>query len=234
MMINLSIHNIRHTAASSKKRTRKSTTTKKSQKKKRNKSSSNDEDLDSDGEDGIPGGKLRRLQKQVFDTFSAANVQFDTFSPSPSPPPDSLEDMKALVKTTMQVILRNEHGCDRMAKFKEDKGNPMVRVAKAAIRAYVQEQADALERDMLEEFVLDEWVLPEEEEESGAVSKDGGEVVETDKVDDEGGEDKLENGPSQEVLSGAEVEGAEQVEAAGDANADWTSAQIMGAAVESS
>ena len=184
----------------------------KKRKKQSKKTKDEEEDLDSDGEDGIPGGKLRLLQKQLFDTWLEGKAEFDSFSSSitskkknkSSSAPKSLKQTKAIVKTTMKVIVENEHGNDKMTKFKRERGDPIARKVKTAIGEYVKEQAAILERELLEDMLLDKYEVDEEE------------VVTTAAMTDESGGEEMVNesgdsSPDNALSDGGEVEGEEHV-----------------------
>jgi len=206
----------RSRAASSKKKgvAKKSTNKKSTQGKKKRKRSTED-DLDSDGEDGMPGGSLRRFQKELFDTWLTGKAEFDSFNKKKQSIPKSFKAMKSAVAETRDVFV-NEHENDKMIQFKKEKMDPIARKAKAAIKEYVQAQAAELEKDLIDEMLLDNHPLSDEEggeEEEENAAEGGGEeetkeIMEDDKVDNEGAADKAEGGKS--------------------VNADWTSAVIEG------
>jgi len=205
------------TASSSKKKggAKKSTNKKSTQGKKKRKRSTED-DLDSDGEDGMPGGSLRRFQKELFDTWLTGKAEFDSFNKKKQSTPKSFKAMKSAVAETRDVFV-NEHENDKMVQFKKERMDPIARKAKAAIKEYVQAQAAELEKDLIDDMLLDNHPLSDEEEggeeEEENAAEGGGEEeakesMEDDKVDNEGAADKAEGGKS--------------------VNADWTSAVIEG------
>ena len=57
--------------------------------------------LESDGEDGVPSGKLRHFQKQLFDTLLLGKAEFDSFRKN-TPAPMSFKALKA------EVAIRKE------------------------------------------------------------------------------------------------------------------------------
>ena len=229
---------VRSTAASSKKKgtsTAKKPTNKKStQAKNKRKRSANDDDddLDSDGEDGIPGGELRRFQKELFDTWLSGKAEFDSWSnqqeqeeQSAAAAPKKKKTFKAVkaeVAATRTIILENKHENEKMVEFKKQRVDPLARKVKAAVDEYVQAQADALKKDLLEEMLLDNYPLSdvegvgEDEEENGV--EGGGEVGDDDEVDNSKGSNDSFDGKSKD-----EVEAATAL-----LSTDWTSSVIGG------
>ena len=200
-----------------------------------------EDDLESDGDDGVPGGKLRKIQKQLFDTCLEGKAKFDTFSKSQTAP-KSFKAMKSQAGDTIDAFHQNEHGNEKMAQFKKEEMNPIARKAKAAIKEYAQAQAAELEKDLLEEFHLDDYSLSGDEREDGAEGEDGkvskeeeekdyaeggdagegNEITDDTKVDDNEGVDKsADDSSSSDGLSEGEVEGD-------GVNANWTSDVIKG------
>lgn len=88
-----------------------------------------EDDLESDGDDGVPGGKLRKIQKQLFDTCLEGKAKFDTFSKSQTAP-KSFKAMKSQAGDTIDAFHQNEHGNEKMAQFKKEEMNPIARKAK--------------------------------------------------------------------------------------------------------
>ena len=247
----------RSTAAASKKKgassAKTSTNKKKSTKAKKRKSRSNEEeedDYESDGEDGIPGGTLRRFQKELFDTWLSGKTEFDSWNNKQQDKQQqqstvskkSLKAIKAVVAATKDVILENEHENEKMIHFKKQRVDPLARKVKVAVEEYVEAQAAALKKDILEEMLLDDYPFSDEDGDGGGEEEDEKEnvvegnegeekvkkVLEDEKVDNKGAEDKSEDGSS-DGPSEDEVEGAnDKVEDGQDANADWTSAVIDG------
>ena len=103
--------------------------------------------------------------------------------------------------------MENVHGNDKMTKFKRERGDPIARKVKTAIGEYVKEQAAILERELLEDMLLDKYEVDEEEE-----------VVTTATAamtDESGGEEMVnesgDSSPDNALSDGGEVEEDEHV-----------------------
>jgi len=146
--------------------------------KKKKKSSYTDEDydFDSDGEDGVPGGDMRRLQRQIFDLCLDGRDQFDTFdkSRSTNSRPTSFKGFASESAKAMNNILLGTSDNAEMAKYKLMQMNPIYKKCEAEVDEYVAREAAALKKDLMESLLLDKFTLSDEEgEEEDAAGCDG-------------------------------------------------------------
>ena len=135
--------------------------------KKKKKSSYTDEDydFDSDGEDGVPGGDMRRLQRQIFDLCLDGRDQFDTFDKSRSTQsrPTSFKAYSLESAKAMNNILLGTSDNAEMAKYKLMQMNPIYKKCEAEVDEYVAREAAALKKDLMEALLLDKFTLSDEE-----------------------------------------------------------------------
>jgi hypothetical protein len=227
-------------ASSTKTRTNKKKSTTQTNKKRKNRSKNNDneeEDYESDGEDGMPGGKLRRIQKELFDTWLSGKDELIWSSASTKKKKKSLKAIKAEVAATKDAIIENKPESEKYVQFKKQRVDPLVEKVELAVEEYAEEQKDALKKELMELFILDDYPRKKE----GGDEEDGGgegekenvegkgvgggkddavmKIVEEEKVDSKGAEDKSEENSS---------DNDKVVEDGKDSNADWTSEVIEG------
>ncbi len=128
---------------------------------------------------------------------------------------------------TRSIILENKHENEKMVEFKKQKVDPVARKVKAAVDEYVQAQAAALKKDILEEMLLDNYPLSdvEDEGENGDGEERAKENMGDDEVDNSKGADDKSKDGSFEGKSKDEVEAATAL-----LSTDWTSAVIEGSA----
>jgi hypothetical protein len=218
---------------------KKSTTQTNKKRKNRSKNDNEEEkeDYESDGEDGMPGGKLRRIQKELFDTWLSGKDELIWSSASTKKKKKSLKAIKAEVAATKDAILENKPESEKYAQFKKQRVDPLVEKVELAVEEYAQEQKDMLKKELMELYLLDDYPRKKEggdEEDGGGEDEKenvegkgvvgGGEdtakkIVEDEKVDSKGAEDKSEEDSSDDD---------KVVEDGKDSNADWTSEVIEG------
>ena len=135
--------------------------------KKKKKSSYTDEDydFDSDGDDGVPGGDMRRLQRQIFDLCLDGRDKFDTFDKSRSSQsrPTSFKGFASESAKAMNNILLGTSDNAEMAKYKLMQMNPIYKKSVAEVDEYVAREAAALKKDLMEALLLDKFTLSDEE-----------------------------------------------------------------------
>ncbi len=229
--------------------TNKKKSTTQTNKKRKNRSKNNDneeeeEDYESDGEDGMPGGKLRRIQKELFDTWLSGKDEFDDFNKKSSASTKkkkkkSLKAIKAEVAATKDAIIENKPESEKYVQFKKQRVDPLVEKVELAVEEYAQEQKDALKKELMELYLLDDYPRKKE----GGDEEDGGGEDEKENVEGKGvvggGKDdavkKIVEDEKADSSKGAEDKSEESssdddkvIEDGKDSNADWTSEVIEG------
>lgn len=154
-----------YNAASKKKGTAAGKKRKAIKKKKKSSYTDEDYDFDTDGEDGVPGGDMRRLQRQIFDLVLDGRDKFDTFdkSRSTSSRPTSFEGFASESAKAMNNILLGTSDNAEMAKYKLMQMNPIYKKSVAEVDEYVAREAAALKKDLMEALLLDKFTLSDEE-----------------------------------------------------------------------
>jgi hypothetical protein len=154
-----------HNAASKKKGNAAGKKRKATKKKKKSSYTDEDYDFDSDGEDGVPGGDMRRLQRQIFDLCLDGRDKFDTFDKSRSTQsrPTSFKGFASESAKAMNNILLGTSDNAEMAKYKLIQMNPIYKKCVAEVDEYVAREAAALKKDLMESLLLDKFTLSDEE-----------------------------------------------------------------------
>lgn len=133
--------------------------------------------------------------------------------------------MKAEVAATRTIILENKHENEKMVVFKKQRVDPLARKVKVAVDEYVEAQAAALKKDLLEEMLLDDYPLSDEEEEQQNGAECGGE----EKAKEIEGDDEVNNSGSKGSPDSFDGKSKDEVEAATALlSSDWTTAVIGG------